>query len=150
MLVHSDPAMLATQSCPSLPGKGHAKFLASGDNHLLRMSCHCIAPKPCLDIFACLTCAAWTEEQWIHFSKCHTHHKNLSVSFPTPEPDDLIVVDSTEPIVSPHVGPVLPLNQWLPPRLCWCLIISAWTLRWWALLCSLLPSLLHFRERMWV
>ena len=66
-------------------------------------SCCCVVPEPCLGIFACQTCVDWTEEQRLHVTNRRTYHKK-TVSSPTSELDNLLVVDNAEPVI-PSPGP---------------------------------------------
>ena len=100
MLVLNDPATPAQKSCPSLPGKGCAKCLATWDDHPLCTSCYCVAPEPSLGIFACPTCADCMEEQWLCFTNRRKYRKKSVVS-PTSELDSLLVVGSAKPVISP-------------------------------------------------
>ena len=145
MSATSEPTSPTQKSCPSLPGKGCGKFLASWDDHPLCASCRRTAPELCLGIFACPTCVDWSEEQCLRFNNRRTYHKKVPSSPPS-DLGDLLVVDCatdrvpTKPITSPH----LPSRR-IPPRPC--RLSTPWNPCLWASPLSCLPLWLPSVER---
>ena len=119
MSATSEPTSPTKKCCPSLPGKGCGKFLASWDDHPLCTSCRHMAPEPCLGIFTCPTCVDWSEEQRLQFNSRRTYHKKVPSSPPL-DLGNLLVVDCatdpvpTEPVTS--APPPFPADGFHPDR----------------------------------